>query len=376
VSDPAPLPPSVSEMRPGALPPAPPEYIDHDPSTRWLRLDNNTNPRTHPVASKVRSWARTSDLNRYGTAWGARLRSALSNFYGLPASHFLVGNGSDSILDALARAFLGPGRVAARFTPGYDLHATFALRTGATLREWRLTGDLQIPGELSWLRGVDLLFVASPHNPTGERIDAKRLIAFAGRVRGIVAVDEAYAEFAGPPIWSNGALPPNLVFIRTFSKAWGLAGLRVGYAVLDPALAARVDRFRDPFALGSLPEAIASGALGEVAFVRESVAIVRSERRRLTAALRARGFEVFPSRANFVLTYPPTDGMRLRDALRARGILVRVLAATDRCSAPVRVTVGLPEETDELLGALDRILVRVPTGDARPERLRTAGSGP
>lgn len=348
--------------RPGRLfpPPPLPTYFDPDPS--WLRLDNNTNPRAHPVVRRIGRLARSAELNRYGTVTGGRLRGALARYYGVAADRFLVGNGSDELLDTAARAFLRPGRVGGMLRPGYDIYAALIRRQGARLAEWPLGTDLSVPEFRRLEPRPDLLYLASPHNPTGGLLAPRDLVEAARFARCAVVVDEAYAEYGRGRLWATGFRTGKVVFTRTFSKAWGLAGLRIGYAVGPAPLVERLRRFQIPFTLGTLPEAVASEALQSTSFLTTSVARVRRERPRLARALGARGFRVFPSAANFLFTYPPMDGQRLWEGLRDLGVLVRRTTPTAACACPLRITVGTPRDSAVLLRAVDRILAAPPSG--------------
>ncbi|MCI4324243.1 MAG: aminotransferase class I/II-fold pyridoxal phosphate-dependent enzyme, partial [Thermoplasmata archaeon] len=178
-------------------------------------------------------------------------------------------------------------------------------------------------------------------------------------------------EYAPQDLWSTGFDLGNVLFVRTFSKAWGLAGLRVGYGVAPPAIIARLEPYQAPFTLDTLSEALAVEALKERRFLQASVRAVSQERPKLAVALRQRGFRVFPSAANFLYTFPPSDGAAVADALRAAGILIRRSSPVPGCASPLRITIGLPSENRRLLAALDRLLPPV-SGRPRP-RVRPRG---
>jgi histidinol-phosphate aminotransferase len=349
----------ASPVPAGGNPPPPPspEYFDPDPTL--LRLDNNTNPLAHPVVGRIGALARTAELNRYGSVFGGRLRSELARYHALDESNLIVGNGSDEMLDTAARAFLGPGRCGAMVRPGYEIYASLIARQGARLLALPLRPDLSLPTLEPVGERPALLYLASPHNPTGRLLSEEELVAASRYVTGAVVVDEAYGEYASSELWETGRRLRNVLFTRTFSKAWGLAGLRVGYALGPPDLVRHLHRFQIPFTLGTLPEAAAVAALGSPAFLRRSVERVRAERPRLAAELVRRGFRVFPSEANFLFTYPPVDGEGLWEALRRSGVLVRRTGPTSDCRCPLRVTVGTRADTRRLLAALDAILPRL-----------------
>ncbi|MCI4323883.1 MAG: aminotransferase class I/II-fold pyridoxal phosphate-dependent enzyme, partial [Thermoplasmata archaeon] len=180
------------ERRPGSGPPEWPRYTDRDP--RLLRLDNNTNPRPNPCLRKVGRLVASVALNRYGSAHGVALQRALAGYYRRDAASFVVGNGSDEILDLVARAYLGPGRRAAVLQPTYDLYTTFALRERARVREVPSGRDFRLPSGAGFARDVDVFFLCSPQNPTGATLAPGELTRVARTVRGLVVVDEAYWE--------------------------------------------------------------------------------------------------------------------------------------------------------------------------------------
>lgn len=338
----------------GAPDPGWPRYTDLTPG--FVRLDNNTNPRPNPCIRRIGRIARAASLHRYGSAHAAALRRALARRYGRPEGEFVVGNGSDEILDLAARAFLGPGRRAGVVLPTYDLYAIFARRVGATVRAIGPRPGLGLPPGAAFARGIDVFFLSSPSNPTGARLGVDALRRVAAAVRGIVVVDEAYHEYDGADLWREGFRRGNVLFVRTLSKAWGLAGLRIGYGIGPAPLVERLARVQTPFTVDSIAERTGVAALDEVGFVRASVALARRERPRLARALRARGFRVFPSSANFLYTFPPVPGAALQAALRSRGVLVRLCAPVPDCPGPLRISVGLPAEHRALLGALDASL--------------------
>ncbi len=337
-----------------------PSYIDLVPGL--VRLDNNTNPRPNPVVRQIGRIASRASLNRYGSARAGALRSALAKRFGRPEAQVLVGNGSDEVLDLVARAYLGPGRRAAVLRPTYDLYALFARRVGASVRSVLAGPGFVPPAGSAYARGIDVFFLAAPGAPTGARLSARALRRIAGAVRGIVVVDEAYYEYEGADLWTPGFRLGNVLFVRTFSKAWGLAGLRLGYGVGPEPLIERLARVQTPFTVDSIAERAGLAALEDPAFVRASVRAVTRERPRLARALRTRGFRVFPSVANFLYTYPPVPGPALVAALRARSVLVRLCSPTPACAGPVRVSVGRPAEHRALLTALDRVLPQLATG--------------
>ncbi|MEK6976003.1 MAG: histidinol-phosphate transaminase [Candidatus Thermoplasmatota archaeon] len=318
-----------------------------------LRLDQNTNLLgNNPALAKVR--LADVDLTQYPTRDSDALRLALADFHGLPDDRFVCGNGGDELLDILCKAFGAPGATIATPWPSYSLYPHVADVAGLKFKPVptkRQFAQLDVDGLLD--AKPRIVVVATPNNPTGTRFATGELERLAAGLDGILVVDEAYIEYAG---LKHSFLPrieefDNVVVLRTFSKAYGLAGLRVGYLAANEALANMLNRAKAPFNVGLLAEAVAAAALDEQVWVDAGVKIVRVERDRMAHGLTKLGLKVHASEANFLLTEPPAGASETQDALRKRGILARTFtdAALQRC---LRFTVGAPQHTDRLLAAL------------------------
>lgn len=319
-----------------------------------LRLDQNTNlAGNNPALGKVR--LADLDLTQYPTRDADALRLALADFHGLPEDRFVCGNGGDELLDILCKAFGAPGATIATPWPSYSLYPHVAEVAGLKFKPVptkRQFAELDVDG----LHAAKprIVVVATPNNPTGARFPAGELERLAAGLEGVLVVDEAYIEYAG---LKHSFLPrvddfDNVVVLRTFSKAYGLAGLRVGYLAANEHLARMLNSAKAPFNVGVVAEAVACAALDEQEWVDAGVKAVRAERDRMAHGLKHRGLRVHPSEANFLLTEPPAGASETQDVLRRRGILARTFtdAALQRC---LRFTVGLPEHTDRVLAALD-----------------------
>ncbi|MGB0653455.1 MAG: histidinol-phosphate transaminase [Thermoplasmatota archaeon] len=324
-----------------------------------LRLDQNTNLfGANPAIGAVD--ARGIDYTQYPTRDGDALLDALSLYHGLDEAHFTLGNGSDESLDLLVKTFCEPGDTLAVTQPTYSLYPFYAALQDLKLAEVPLDArfGLDVDGLLD--AGGKVTLVASPNNPTGNRFRDGELRRLIEEADGIVVVDEAYIEYAGHEhsLLDEVERHDNLIIMRTFSKAHGLAGLRIGYLVANRELSARLRVVKPPFNLNTYSEAVAAAALQDDAWMRQGVLTVMEERERLAAALHGRGFHVFPSDANFLLTRPPAgfDAGHLADGLRRRSILARTFAGKPRLHDLIRFTVGGPEHSDALLAALDAIL--------------------
>jgi histidinol-phosphate aminotransferase len=290
-----------------------------------IRFDANVPPLPGvPQVSLGDSFAR---LNEYPEGTYRELREAAACYAGVEPEQIVVGAGADGLIGLAARTFLGPGRLAYVRRPTYSLYAIASGVEGAEL--------VEDPA------AADLVWVCNPNNPTGELVEPVEIAALAGSVPdAAVVVDEAYFEYGGKSVVPLIAETPNLIAIRTLSKAFGLAGLRVGYAVASPKLAGELDRRRDPAPVAAPAARIAAAALREPRLdVEQTVA----ERERMREALRFAGFDCPPSAANFVLVRGAAERA---DELEAQGLVVR------RVSDGIRITVRLPAENDRILAAL------------------------
>jgi histidinol-phosphate aminotransferase len=323
----------------------------------------NTNENSYPVPDEVVEaigkalHAELRDLNRYPDRDAVALRADLAGYlgHGLTTAHVWAANGSNEVQQQLLQAFAGPGRTAMGFGPSYSMHPLLAAGTGT-----RWIGALRDPDfGLSPEAAVtqiaahdpDLIFLCSPNNPTGTALDPAVIDAVLGAARGMVVVDEAYAEFAraGTPS-ALGLLPghPRLVVTRTMSKAFGFAGGRLGYLAADPAVVDAVQLVRLPYHLSSLTQAAARAALAHRAALLATVDAIKAQRDRIVAELRARGIRVADSDANFVLFEVGGDQAVAWRHMLDNGVLVRDVGLPGW----LRVTAGTPAETSAFLETL------------------------
>jgi histidinol-phosphate aminotransferase len=275
----------------------------------------------------------------------------------------VTGNGSNEIIDLLCRTFLEPGDRVAFHTPTFSMIPVFAklnhgVGVGVPLdKDWNLDADA-----LAAVPDAKLTFVVRPNNPTGNSVPRRDVERILERATGIVAVDEAYIEFLGGESFVKEvrAGHEKLVVLRTFSKAHGLAGFRIGYGVMPVALANEVGKARGPFRLDAFAETVGAMALADDRYLDEVVAGVRAERPNLTRMLQERGFTVFRSDANFVLTKPPVPANALAKALSDVGVWTRDFAG--ELAPYLRITVGPPTATAKLRVALDDVLPKLRPG--------------
>jgi histidinol-phosphate aminotransferase len=327
-----------------------------------IRLNTNENPYPPPaelvadLSDAVAAAAET--LNRYPDREATQLRAALATYlgHGLDVEQVWAANGSNEILQQLLMAFGGHDRTALGFVPSYSMHRLIALATGTRWVHVHRGDDFSLDPERAHADVVehrpDIVFLCSPNNPTGTALDPGVVEAVLDTSAGMVVVDEAYAEFShSPSLLAHLAGHPRLVITRTMSKAFALAGARVGYLAADPAVVDALRLVRLPYHLSALTQAGALAALRHADATLGQVAQLRRDRDRLVDALRAMGLDVVDSDANFVLFGRFADQRVEWQALLDRGILVRDVGLPGW----LRVSVGTTSECDTFLAALREV---------------------
>lgn len=332
-----------------------------------VRLNTNENPYPLPealvdrIAERVREAAR--DLNRYPDRDAVELRTELARYLSRTAGHEVslanvwAANGSNEVLQQLLQTFGGPGRTAIGFEPSYSMHALIARGTGTGWisgpRNEDFTIDVAAAEKAIAEHRPDVVFITSPNNPTGTAVDAGTVLALydAAQAAGpaMVVVDEAYGEFSH----HASLLPliegrPNMVLSRTMSKAFGAAGLRLGYLAADPAVVDAVQLVRLPYHLSSVTQATALAALEHTDTLLGYVAQLKDERDRIVTELRALGYDVTDSDANFVQFGRFADSHTAWQRILDRGVLVR----DNGVPGWLRVSAGTPAENDAFLDAV------------------------
>ncbi|HOZ46618.1 MAG TPA: histidinol-phosphate transaminase [Candidatus Hydrogenedentes bacterium] len=323
-----------------------------------VKLNTNENP--YPPSPKVIGALRSISpeaLRRYPDPLSTALRSAFATCYGMPGLDWVIcGNGADELLALAMRSFVDPGDTVLTTYPTYTLYETLALLHGAEIRMVHLDGRFGMP-DAFFSTPARLCIVARPNAPSGvaaPRADIERLCqAFDG----LVVIDEAYADFADDNCLDFPQRFENAIVMRTFSKSFSLAGLRLGVAFARPEIIAEFLKTKDSYNLNAIAQAVALAALEDVDYAKTNVAKVRATRARLTEALRTLGFDVPDSQANFVLARwdGTPDAKAVFAALRQRAIIVRYFDAP-RLSNALRISVGTDHEVDRLLAALRDIL--------------------
>ena len=337
--------------------------------THAIKLASNENPLGASSRAVEAVRAAAGDLARYPDGNGFALKSALAAHHGVDTGQLTLGNGSNDILELIARAFLVPGAEAV-----YSAHA-FAVYPLATLAAGG--SGVEVAAAPGWGHDLDamraavnartrIVFVANPNNPTGTGHGSAELEAFLAALpqEVVVVVDEAYHEYASDLWRGEGDFPdasrwlqrhPNLVVTRTFSKLYGLAALRVGYALSHPQVADLLNRVRQPFNVNAPAQAAALAALGDPAHVEASLRCNRDGMRYLETELTALGLDCIPSLGNFLSFDTGRDAGAVYQALLAKGVIVRPIA---NYAMPgfLRVTVGTESENVRFVSALKEVV--------------------
>jgi len=324
-----------------------------------VKLASNENPRGTGPRTRAAVERALGDIARYPDGNGHELKAALARRYGVDMAQIVLGNGSNDVLELVALAFLGPGRAAV-----YSQHAfaVYPLATQARGARGIVAPAKDYGHDLEAMaRAVDdetcVLWLANPNNPTGTLAAPDALEAFVRRVpeRVIVVIDEAYNEYLPADLRADTVKwlkrHPNLVLTRTFSKAYGLAGLRVGYALAHPSVADVMNRVRQPFNVNSIALAAATAALEDMEFVARSYAGNLQGLRQLREGAGRLGLEFIPSYANF-LTVRVGKAQDIYRRLLRRGVIVRPVGGGYELPEHLRVTVGTEEENERFLSAL------------------------
>jgi histidinol-phosphate aminotransferase len=331
-----------------------------------VKLASNENPSGMPASAKKAMLDAVAEIARYPDSNGFDLKAAISAKYGVPEEWITLGNGSNDILELAARAFVQPGQsvIYAQYSFAVYPLATQAVGARAIVVSAHNFGHDLVAMAQAISADTKLIFIANPNNPTGTFIPAAEIESFLKIVpkHVVVVLDEAYNEFLAPELQYESTAwvkqYPNLLVSRTFSKAYGLAGLRVGFGIAQPSITDMMNRIRQPFNVNSLAQAAAVAALNDVEFLQKSAQLNTDGYRQLTRAFDAMGLEYVPSFGNFVLVKVGNEdsaGARVNLALLKRGVIVRPVG---NYGLPqwLRVSIGLPEENAAFIEALKKVL--------------------
>ena len=355
--------PGLAAMR-GYDPVEPIDVLERELGRRIIKLDGNENPYlSSPRAREV--LASFPYYHIYPDPLQRTLRQALSGYTGFPEESIVCGNGSDDLIDLVLRLFLRAGDEVLNCPPTFGMYPFTVSVCGGVLVNVPRVADFEL--DIDGLRSAvtektRVVFIASPNNPTGGVVTRDEVLELLTPGH-VVVVDEAYYEFGECSVADLVSDNPNLIVLRTFSKWAGLAGLRVGYALCHQRIAAHLLKIKQPYNVNVAGEAAAIASLQDVEYLRGNVEKLKRERDRMFARFSQLSWmKPFPSQANFLLCKvaekdgagTTTAAKRLRDGLRKRGILVRFYESPGLRDC-LRISAGLPEDTDALLAALEEV---------------------
>lgn len=326
-------------------------------------LSANENPHDVPpeVRREIERRLKAVSFNRYPDPLANGLRNSIAEANGLERECVLVGNGGDELLFNVALAWGGPGRTFLNLPPTFSVYKQNARLTGTEVVDVCRREDYSIDEQAVLERvrqgGIDYLIVASPNNPTGKLADERFLLKVLDATDALVMVDEAYFEFSRMTMRPYLAQHKNLVILRTFSKAFSLAGVRLGYVLGDPEVITELIKVRQPYSVDAVSQAVAEAVYRNRAGFERGIVGIIEERARLTDELRRLPeVKAYPSDANYIL-FKAEGAAEVWQALYDRGILVRDFSNAEHLADCLRVTVGSPEENERFLAALKEILV-------------------
>ena len=324
------------------------------PEDQVVRFDTNTFPWPGAAVDRLAP----EPLNEYPDTSYRGLTDAIAGYTGVSADHVTVGAGADEVLDLISKAYIDGSAAALISRPTYPMFTVLTEMAGGTIDAVPAV-DLRVDRQpfLDRARRARLTWLSNPNNPTGELLPFDYVEALAGVTAGILVLDEAYYEMSGVTGLALIDRMPNVVVVRTLSKAFGLAGARVGYALAGPAISEALRRVRPPGSISVLSAALAVESLTDLKGMRERVERITSERTRLQHQLAGLGLEVRESAANFLLV---RAGRQLAPVLLRSGLVVRTFPAGSLLADFIRVTVRLPQENDRLIAALQA--AKTPTG--------------
>ncbi|EXJ14333.1 histidinol-phosphate transaminase [Imhoffiella purpurea] len=328
-----------------------------------VKLASNENPLGPGAKAREAIAACLAELGRYPDGGGFDLRRALADYHQVSPAAITIGNGSNDILDIIARVFLQPGVESVFSEYSFAVYPIATQSVGATARVAKARDygyDLDAMSDLVNAR-TRVVWIANPNNPTGTWLSAERLRSFIGSLPKtcIVVVDEAYTEYVSEPDFPDAThwveTFPNLIVLRTFSKAHGLAALRVGYGISDPRLADLLNRIRQPFNVNAPAQAGAAAAIHDRDHVRASVELNRAGMKQLTGAFQEMGLDYIPSVGNFVMLDLGRPAAPINEALLRLGVIVRPVGNYGLPNH-LRISIGLEQENARFIAALKDVL--------------------
>jgi len=366
----------------------------------YIKLNANENP--YPPSPKVLAALRAAvgeTLRLYPDSMATELREKIAERHGLSPREVLVGNGSDDLLTMIIRCFVGERQVVAAPHPTYPLYDVLVAMQNGRMRWVDFPEDFSLPAGLAEggagvpparrkgqarclphgpeggagvppARGkgqarclphgpaARVTFLANPNSPSGTWIEPEAIAELAGRLKGVLVVDEAYVDFAEGDCLGLLGRFPNVIVLRSFSKSFSLAGVRLGYALASETILSGLVKVKDSYNVNRFALAAGVAALDDIEYMRANVAKIRAERARVSESLRKLGFSVYPSQANFVAARRATPAAQaMRDALQERGILIRSFG-DPKLRDWIRISIGTVEQNGLVLAGIAEVLGR------------------
>ena len=325
--------------------------------TKIIKLNSNENPYPpSPKALKVLLEIDGEMLRRYPDPTGKSCRIAASKVLGVAEDWIIVGNGSDDLLNLIVRAVGESEKQIVCPAPTYVLYRTLAKIQDAEFVEVPYPDDYKLPVDLLIAAQGAVTFVASPNSPSGTAISIADLEKLANELSGILAIDEAYVDFAEENALNLTKKYSNVIVLRTLSKGYSLAGLRLGFGIANPALLAELNKIKDSYNVDALAYAVGAAAIADRDHKTANAEKIKASRAKLAVSFKELGFDVWPSQTNFLLVRPPNgDAERIYQTLKVQGILIRYFNQP-RLEDKVRISVGTEEQNHILVKTLKEIL--------------------
>ena len=327
------------------------------PGTNIIKLNTNENPYPpSPKALEVLHHLDSEWLRRYPDPFANEFRQAVSQALDVPFDWVIVGNGSDEILNVVIRACAGTDRHIAYPMPTYVLYRTLAEIQPAQTIEIPYGEKFELPVDQLVAADAAVTFIATPNSPSGHVVSTAQLRDLAARLSGVLVLDEAYVDFA-----DETALPlvkefDNVIVIRTLSKGYSLAGLRLGFGIAQPSLLSGLFKVKDSYNIDAIAHLVGAAAMRDQDYKNTCANKVKASRIQLTVDLEKLGFQVWPSQTNFLLTQPPQGNAEaIQQALKEQGILVRYFKQPG-LSDKLRITVGTEAQNQKLIQLLSHLV--------------------
>ncbi|NLP44831.1 MAG: histidinol-phosphate transaminase [Peptococcaceae bacterium] len=321
--------------------------------TGKIRMDANENPFPWPEGMQEEVFNSTLEFNRYPDGSAKALRQGIATYNNVDWTEVLVGNGSDELIQLILSTFAGPGSSLIVHPPTFSMYWAAATITGTSVEEVPLLGGISLDTEgiikSSQQAARSVMIICNPNNPTGNAFARSEILQIVRESPGLVVVDEAYYEFSGETLADVINEYPNLLILRTFSKAFGLAALRVGYVLANKTLIADLNKVRQPYNVNSFSQQAAAIALKYLPAYLQQVAILKKEIQKISEELgQLPGVTVYPTAANFVL-FRPADCRTWAEEFAAKGFNTRYFTNLPVLKEAIRVSSALPEQNQEFL---------------------------